>query len=141
MKSKISTTFIRRSLIVVLIFNTLSALFGGIGLMCNNALGMPEYFLDNTVFSSYFIPGLILAGVVGGTHLLAAIVVIKRWPLNLFLVVVAAFGMLIWIYGEIYLTLMNSWLQTLYFATGILELILVLGLLGLVPQLVKSGRG
>ncbi len=101
---------------------------------------MPEYFLDNTIFSSYFIPGMILAGVVGGTHLLAVVAGIKHWQLNLFWVVVAAFGMLIWIYGEIYLTLMNSWLQTLYFATGILELILVFGLLGLVPQLVKSNH-
>ncbi|OQA03462.1 MAG: hypothetical protein BWY68_00736 [bacterium ADurb.Bin400] len=37
---------------------------------------------------------------------------------------VAGFGMQIWIYTEIYIVLHSTWLQTLYFTTGTLILIL-----------------
>lgn len=137
MKQIITKACLKRSLSVVIIFNILSAISGGIGLAWNNAIGLPESFLTGTPFKSYFWPGVILGLVVGGTQLLALAALLGKSKLGLFWAAVAGFGMQIWIFGEIYATQMVSWLQIVYFATGTLELILVLGLLGIAPKLVK----
>lgn len=52
-------------------FVGLGAIGGGIALMTGSS-GMPNDYLHGTIFSSYVIPGLALAGLVGGTSLLAA---------------------------------------------------------------------
>jgi hypothetical protein len=45
---------------------------------------------------------------------------------------VAAFGMILWIYVEVSMLLFYHWLQTVYLATGIAQLVIVLVLLGVV---------
>ena len=77
--------------------------------------------------------GAISAG--AGTWL--AIGAIARSRIALLLSAVAGFGMLIWIFVELALLRQYSWLQTLYFAHGCSELLLVLALLGLVPSLAR----
>ena len=57
-----------RSLVVVSIFNALSALGGGIGMITADGLSMPKAMLVNTPFSTFTIPGLILTLLVGGTQ-------------------------------------------------------------------------
>jgi hypothetical protein len=49
---------------------------------------------------------------------------------------IAGFGMLIWIFVELAIIRQYSWLQSAYFALGVLELTLVLALLGILPILV-----
>ena len=49
--------------------------------------------------------------------------------------------MMIWIFVELAIILQYSFLQTVYFGLGGLELILVLVLLGLVPGILASWRG
>lgn len=124
-----SAKFFRNFLIIVLIFNALSALAGGLGLIFLNGLGMPAEWVS-VLGSSYVIPGLILFFIVGGTNLLAAISIIKKWIYAMEAAMVAGFGMQIWIYTEIYLIKQASWLQTLYFGTGTLVLILAFLLFG-----------
>lgn len=50
---------------------------------------------------------------------------------------VAGFGMVIWIFVEMAIIETYSWLHSLYFGLGSLELILVLPLLGIAPALVS----
>jgi hypothetical protein len=54
----------------------------------------------------------------------------------LLLAAVAGFGMVIWIFVELVLMAEYSWLQSLYFGLGILELVLDYALLGIAAPLV-----
>ncbi len=121
--------FFRIFLITVAIFNAVSALGGGIALIFADGLGMPKEWVDS-LLGAYLLPGLILFFIVGGTCLAAAILVAKKWRYAMESAMVAGFGMQIWIYCEIYITKMTTWLQTLYFATGTLILILAFILYG-----------
>ncbi len=72
---------------------------------------------------------------IGGTQSLAAVLLIRRRPSALLWAAVAGFGMIVWIFVETGLIRGLSWLQVLYFATGTLQLVLVLVLLGVVAWL------
>lgn len=72
----------RAGLLAVLGFVGLTALAGGLVMALGSWLGperlglpaqlvMPESMLAGSPFNSYFLPGLLLALVVGGTHLAA----------------------------------------------------------------------
>ena len=108
---------------------------GGVG-MAGNGVGFPMSYLDNSPFTSFLVPALILGVVVGGTQLAGVIGLLagRRW--GLLLSVVAGFGMLIWIFVELAIIGEYSVLQTVYFAHGGLELIFVLALLGIAPSIV-----
>ncbi|MGA1837676.1 hypothetical protein VD659_12175 [Herbiconiux sp. 11R-BC] len=118
------------ALLVVAAFNALSAIGGGIGLIATNGMGAPVSWLDGTAFDSYLVPGLVLLVVVGGTQLLALVLQWRHQRFALVASVVAGFGIVIWIHVEVALLPGYSFLQTLYFATGLLQLALVLVQLG-----------
>jgi hypothetical protein len=69
----------RRALIAVTGFSALNAVAGGIGLMVNG-LGVPESQLDGTPFATFTMPGLILAGIVGGSMATATVSAWQRVP-------------------------------------------------------------
>ncbi len=50
-------------------------------LLAFNGLGLPRSMLDRSPFDSFLVPGLILAGVVGGSMLLAARLTWFRHPM------------------------------------------------------------
>ena len=124
-------TFLRRALIIVTVFNALSALAGGVAILAG-WLSMPQSMLQNGPFDSFLWPGVILLIVVGGTQTIAAVLLLGRRSSSLFWSAVAGFGMTIWIFVETGIIAGVSWLQVLYFATGTGQLVLVLGLLGVV---------
>jgi hypothetical protein len=128
------------TLTVLAVFGALSALVGAVLALAANGAGVPLEYLKNGPFSSYFVPGLILGIVVGGTQLAAAIALLAKRDTALLLSAVAGFGMLIWIFVELAMIQQYSWLQAAYFILGGLELILVLALLGLIPVLVNPLR-
>jgi hypothetical protein len=128
-----SAPIFRIALLVVEYFAAVSALAGGILGVFANGAGVPLSYLAHTPFDSYLVPGLILAIVVGGTQLTAAITLQRDAAWALPISAVAGFGMLIWIFVELAVIGQYSWLQTLYFAVGGLELMGVLVLLGVVP--------
>jgi len=99
---------------------------------------LPLAYLEGTPFTSYFVPGLVLGVVAGGTQLLAAIGLLRRKDWALIATVVAGFGMMIWIFVEIALIRQYADLQTIYFSLGALELIAVYALLGLAPGVVRD---
>jgi len=126
---------VRWALVIVSAFNALSAIGGGIAILATNGLGMPLSMLSSGPFSSFTGPGLILLIVIGGTQTAAAVLLLRRSPSALAWAAVAGFGMVIWIFVETGIIAGMSWLQVLYFATGVLQLALVLALLGVVGWL------
>ena len=126
------------SLIVISVFNAASAIAGGIGILATDGLGMPDSFLAGGPFTTFLWPGLVLLVVVGGSQNLSAVLLIGRRPSALLWSAVAGFGMMIWIFVETGLIRGLSWLQVLYFATGTLQLVLVLTLLGVAAWLPRT---
>jgi menaquinone-dependent protoporphyrinogen oxidase len=83
-----------------------SALYGGANLMLSPdgaALQMPLSYLQDTPFASYFIPGLILALVIGVGHLATASLALQRSPLANLGGLAAGVGLLGWIAIEMLL--------------------------------------
>jgi hypothetical protein len=118
-------------LLVVTIFNALSAVGGGIAVLATNGLGMPRSLLAGGPFTSFAWPGMILLVVVGGTQAIAVTTQIARATSSLLWTAIAGFGMVIWIFVETGIIAGISWPQASYFATGLLQLTLVLALLGI----------
>lgn len=136
------TTSLRRvaywSLVVVTVFNALSALAGGIAIIATNGLGMPVSMLRSGPFDSFLVPGFILIVVVGGTQTTAALLLLARAESSLIWSAVAGFGMIIWIFVETGIIGGSSWLQVLYFVTGTAQLALVLALLGILRRIPRA---
>jgi hypothetical protein len=126
------------SLVALTGFNALSAIAGGIAVLMTNGLGMPTSMLASGPFASFAWPGVLLAVVVGGSHVLAGGLLIARREVALLWAAVAGFVMLVWIFVETMMIGEGSFLQVLYFATGGAEIILVLALLGIVAWLPRQ---
>lgn len=126
------------SLAVITAFNALSAVAGGFAILATGGMGMPEAMLEGSPFTSFTWPGVILLVVIGGSQAVAVVLLSGRRPSALLWSAVAALGMLIWIFIETGIIRGLSWLQVLYFATGVLQLVLVLALLGVVGWLPRA---
>ena len=130
------TRWIRIILAVLATFIGITAIAGGIALIIGAATAtsggaVPDAaYLGGSPFTSYIIPGLVLAVVVGGTHLLAALLVGRGSRGGPAATAVAAFGLLIWIFVQM-MFIPFSVLQAVYFAAGLAELGFVLLGLGL----------
>ncbi|QTE28086.1 hypothetical protein [Pengzhenrongella sicca] len=107
----------RNILTATLVFNSLSALGGGLALVAG-ALPVPMYLLRNTPFDSFVIPGLFLAIVIGGSSAAAAVASCARMPRSLLVAGAAGVILIGWIAGETILIEGFSWLQGLYLLTG-----------------------
>ncbi len=117
-----------------------TAVAGGLALIIGSATSpagggaVPSRaFLSASPFSSYIVPGVVLTVVVGGTHLLAAVLVGRGSPRGPLAAAVAGFGLLIWIFVQM-MVIPFSPLQAIYFAAGLAELGFVLLGLGLVRR-------
>lgn len=103
----------------------LSAVSGGYKIIITDGLGMPVAWLEGSVFTSYFWPAVILSSIVGGTYILSSILMWKNHTRALEASAVAGFGLLIWLFTELYIMTKPHWLQVLYFGFGIVTLIAV----------------
>lgn len=138
MIAKVVRTTAYWSLITVAVFNALSALAGGIAILATNGLGMPVSMLKHGPFTSFSVPALILVAVVGGTQAVSAVLVLLRRDSALAWSAIAGFGMVIWIFVEVGIIQATAWIHVLYFATGAVQLVLVIALLGVVRWLPRS---
>jgi hypothetical protein len=120
------------SAVVLAVFNALSAVGGGIAILLTGGLGMPVSMLAGSPFSSFTWPAVILILVIGGSQAVAAALLIARRESALVASAVAGLGMLVWIFTETGIIAGISWLQILYFATGLAQVALVIALLGVV---------
>lgn len=123
------------ALTVLAVFQALSAFYGAFLAVARDGAGVSLENLEGSPFTTYLVPGLILGGVVGGTQLATAVALLAKRRMALLLAAVAGFGMLIWIFVELVIIRQYSWLQSAYFALGVLELSFVLALLGIAPTL------
>ena len=124
-----------RCAMVLADFNALSAVGGGIAILLTDGLGMPASMLAGSPFSSFTWPAVILILVIGGSQAVAAVLLIARREAALVASAIAGLGMLVWIFTETGIIAGISWLQILYFATGLAQVALVIALLGVVGWL------
>lgn len=109
-------------LLVLLLFNGVSALVGGLALMTE---WIPEQasWVRHTDFPSNYFPGAILMSVVGGGSLVAATALVKRtngWQLA---TLAAGATMVVWIIGEIASIRAFHVLQVVFLVTGALVVV------------------
>ena len=108
-----------RVLMGLLLFNSVSAVGGGLALM-TGLIPEQAQWIEHTDFASLYFPGVILMAIVGGSSLIAAIGMAKHsqgWQMS---ALVAGVIMLFWIGGEVASIRGFHFLQIIYFATGAL---------------------
>ncbi|WP_438853329.1 hypothetical protein [Agromyces sp. M3QZ16-3] len=118
----------RRLLLTVQIFVGITSVLGGAALVLSGvidfsgtALAIPPDYLEGSPFTSFAIPGLALAIVVGGTHLVAFVMLSRRMRWAMIGCAVAGFGMLVWVFVQM-MFIPFSPLQAVYFGLGLVEL-------------------
>ncbi|PZU40377.1 MAG: hypothetical protein DI573_04345 [Microbacterium sp.] len=104
-----------------------------IGLTVGGGIGIPLEWIEGSVFSSYFWPGVILGVVVGGSQALALTAQRRRFALAWGLHAAAGLIMMIWIFVEIAIMLVWSPLHGIYFVTGLVQVVLAVLALGAWP--------
>lgn len=103
---------------LLLWFNGITAAAGGIGLVSGNT-NPPLVWLRDTPFDSYMLPGFILALIIGGSSLLAALLLWKKRESGYMAALLAGLLMIGWIIGELILLQHFSGLQIVYIASGL----------------------
>ncbi|MFE4502400.1 hypothetical protein ACFRFQ_21325 [Rhodococcus sp. NPDC056743] len=115
---------LRVGLSAVAWFNLLSALVGMVGLTVGGGIGLPPEWIEGSIFTSYFWPGVILGVIVGGVQAIALLAQYGRFTLAWGLHAAAGLIMMIWIFVEIAIILVWSPLHGIYFTTGLIQTIL-----------------
>jgi hypothetical protein len=112
---------VRSALGLLLAVAALNAFAGGAyGL--RGARGVPLEWLAGSPFRSYFVPSLFLFIVVGGSFLVAAVAVLRRWKLAGFAASGAGVMALAWITVQVALIGFVSWLQPVTALAGLVIL-------------------
>lgn len=129
--------FARKILLAVQAVIALTSVLGGAALIVGATVGENVFiqglsadYLADSPFTSYLVPGILLAVVVGGIHLAAFVMLKRRNRGSVFASAIAAFGLLIWIFVQM-VFIPFTVLQAIYFAGGLAEIGLVLLMLGL----------
>lgn len=100
----------RYTLAALLLIVAVNAFAGGYYGM-TGAPNVPIEWLEGSPFANYFIPGLILFVIVGGSCLMAAIAVLKHHHLARKAAMAASAVMLIWIMIQVLVIGYVSWMQ------------------------------
>ncbi|GLI26809.1 hypothetical protein ARHIZOSPH14_10510 [Agromyces rhizosphaerae] len=123
-------------LLVLQAFVAVTAAAGGVALILgsvdassSSAVVPPVEYLDGSPFGSYAIPGVVLALVLGGTHAVAFVALLRRVRWAALAATVAGYTALIWIFVQM-MVIPFSVLQAVYFGIGLAEVGLVLLALG-----------
>jgi len=96
----------------------------------------PADWLIGTAFSSYLFPGLILAIVVGGSAVVAAVATLRRSGAGALTSMLAGAILLGWLVGERLIlppaafSTQFEWLEVIYIAAGLMMAVPALGLVG-----------
>jgi len=128
MKSPPRPPAVRRRLIALLLATGVLAVAGGLILMIaadGHVLRLQLELLESTPFTTYRVPGAVLAFVVGGTQLAAGVGVLRHHPRGLWLSTIAGLTLAGWIALQAMMLGAIIWLQPLFFVVAIVELMLV----------------
>lgn len=127
-------------LLIVQAFVGVTAVAGGVALILGAAvpplatvLSPPVAYLEGSPFTSYLVPGEILAVILGGVHLAAFWMLLRRHSSAHLWAAAAAFDAAIWIFVQMVI-IPFSFLQVVYFVAALAEFGLLLLSLGLVRR-------
>lgn len=112
---------IRRFSIVLLFFTAVTAIYGGLCLMIDPSgtrMQLPASFINNTPFTDFYFPGMILFLALGLMSLIVAISVFSDWKCCRLLVGMQGVTILGWIIVQIAMLKVIFWLQFIYIAVG-----------------------
>jgi len=114
------------SLILLEVLVAVGAVFGGVGLIANNAIGMLPEWLEGTPFTSWTVPGLLLLLVIALPMAVAAIAesLYLRWAFATS--VLAGVAQLSWIVAQWLIMQRYFFLQPVMFVAGVGVLALAL---------------
>ncbi|HKM93706.1 MAG TPA: hypothetical protein VJY41_08655 [Prolixibacteraceae bacterium] len=108
------------------IFVGMGALAGGLPMILNpeGAPGFSIELLQNSPFENYLIPGFILLVVNGLGQLISSYFSLKVKKEAAVLGIIFGAALMIWIAVQMYYISLSSWMQPLFFAVGMVELVL-----------------
>ncbi len=112
----------RLALIILTLFVAAGAILGGIGLIVEADLGMDPALLDGTPFASFVVPGYILLLAVGGSNLIAGILLLVDHEQASSFAFLAGSILTIWIAVQVVMIGMVSLLQPAYFTFGLMTM-------------------
>ncbi len=102
--------------------NAVAAINGGLGLMAGS-IDLPKEYLENTGFTSFYFPGVILFAVVGGSALIAALARAKKLQNANLVALLSGVIMMAWIIGEVVSIKHTNILQAIFFLSGLMIVI------------------
>lgn len=105
-------------------FNGLSGLAGGFGLITNpdgQALQMSTEWLQSTPFSNFLIPGIVLFSFNGLGNIAGFFTTLKKHKKAAHVAAFFGLVMMTWIIAQVSWIGYKSFLQPLYFSTGLLQ--------------------
>lgn len=116
----------RRTVAALALFSAISSIGGGVAMLLfpDGAGLMPLSMLDGSPFSTFFVPGLLLAFVIGGTSTVCAVLTLRRSPFAIDATVLAGGALTVWIVAEVAMMRSFHWLHALYGGLGLVMLTL-----------------
>lgn len=120
-------------LFLLLAFTALTASISGLLLMSypdGSLLQLSTALLNGTPFHSFLVPGVILAVIVGGTNLVAAVFNILSHPFRYSWAMASSIVLIGWILVQMLLINTLHWLQFVYLFIAIMMLLLTWQLKG-----------
>jgi menaquinone-dependent protoporphyrinogen oxidase len=124
--------FARRCLGALCLFSGLTALAGGAELIGwpngSPALKLDTSVLQHSPFSDFRVPGLLLAGVVGLSNLVAGVLALRRQRWSPLVAFASGSALAVWIVTEVAMLRTTHWLHGLYLAIGLTTMSLALWL-------------
>lgn len=108
-------------------FNGLSGLAGGFGLIANpdgEALTMSTDWLQSTPFTNFLIPGIVLFTFNGLGNIAGFIATLRKHHIAAHIATAFGLIMIVWITAQVSWIGYKSFLQPLYFSTGLCQFVL-----------------
>ncbi|MEI9938577.1 MAG: hypothetical protein WDO69_15275 [Pseudomonadota bacterium] len=112
----------RRLLAALCLFTGLTAIGGGLELMWNpdgSIIRLPLSLLEHSPFRDFFIPGLLLAGLVGVINTIAGVLILCRHPRGDAEAMVSGSVLVAWIGIEVLFLRHVHWLHAAYLVIGL----------------------
>jgi hypothetical protein len=112
----------RAPLTTLCLFAGLTAIWGGLELVWRpdgSLIRLPLSLLERSPFHDFLVPGLLLAGVVGGINTLAGILVLRRHPRGDAEAIVSGTILATWILVEVTIIRRVHWLHGVYLSLGL----------------------
>jgi len=112
----------RKVLIVLILFNTITALGGGLGLLFG-WIDTSKLEIQPRLFTNAVVPSFSLIVVVGGSSLAAGIALLRHKNYAFTLAFISSLILEAWIITEMYLVARLSWVQIVYLLIGFVIMI------------------